>query len=256
MSAPTDPIAYLRRVREAGQHNDVVQMIRDRDSAITRWGRVFASPSRLTPEDLSDFLQFEHNRHWWGLQRRSDILLRRFEAVREMISELLDEDRPIVERIDGLGEPREFDREIWSPILLVTHPDTHGVWNQISESAMRRLGLWPDGTDGASPGTVYGMVDEMLNLTAAEVGVDLWTLDALWWAVEKEHDASRYFVTRSKPARVATRARTAAPARTKTLRAAKAKAVVAEDTFVCQRCWMTKQSRLASDEAGVCIDCA
>jgi hypothetical protein len=255
MTAPSDPIAYLRRLREAGQHNDVVQMIRDRDSALARWGPVFSNPSRLTPDDLSDFLHFEHNRHWWGLQRRSGALLRHFEAVREMIHELLDEDRSIVERVDGLGEPREFDREIWSPILLMTHPDTHGVWNEISESAMRRLGLWPEGTDGATTGTVYGMVDDMLNLTAAEVRVDLWTLDALWWAVEKEHDAARYFVTRSKPTRIAPRGASAAT-RTKTLRTAKARAVVSEDTFVCQRCWTTKQARLASEEAGVCIDCA
>src|SRR5690606_14293283 len=155
MSTPSDPIAYLRRLRDAGNHNDVVQMIRDRDSAIGRWGPVFSAPEDLTPSDLAAFLLFENNRHWWGLQRRTEALVRWFESVQAMIGELTDESRPLVDRIDGLGEPREFDRDIWSPILLVTRPDTYGVWNSISEGAMRRLGLWPGEADAASTGRTY-----------------------------------------------------------------------------------------------------
>ena len=185
MTTPSDPIAYLRRLRDAGNHNDVVQMIRDRDTAIDRWQKVFSTPSLLTESDLAEFLLFEHNRHWWGLQRRTDVLLRWFEAVRAMIAELVDDETPLVTRIDGLGEPREFDRDVWSPILLVTHPDTYGVWNSISESAMRRLGLGPDVADPATEGETYSQVNSVLQRVGADVGTDLWTLDALWWAAEK-----------------------------------------------------------------------
>lgn len=255
MSTPSDPIAYLRRLRDAGNHNDVVQMIRDRDSAIGRWGPVFSAPERLTADDLAAFLLFEHNRHWWGLQRRTDPLTRWFASVQTMVGELLDESRPLAERIDGLGEPREFDREIWSPILLVTHPETYGVWNDISESAMRRLRLWPDDADGGSTGATYALVNEMLQLVADDVQVDLWTLDALWWAAEKEHDPTRHFVARSRvsPTR---RSRPTATARTKTIQADKARAAAAAETFVCQICWTTKPLRLGSDAPGVCVDCA
>jgi hypothetical protein len=252
VTTPADPTAYLRRLRNAGNHNDVVQMIRDRDSAIARWGSVFSRPDRITEDDLAAFLQFEHNRHWWGLQRRTEPLTRWFESVRSMIVELLDDTRRIEERIDGFGEPREFDHDIWSPILLVTHPDTYGVWNSISESAMRRLGLWPDEADGKSTGVAYRHVNEMLLLVCNEVGTDLWTLDALWWAAEKEHDPTRHFVTRRK----VVPARAVKPAPASRSRTAKKAPASGEDTFVCQSCWTTKPVRLGSDTAGLCIDCA
>ncbi|MEX2655630.1 MAG: hypothetical protein WD532_11450 [Acidimicrobiia bacterium] len=255
MTSPTDPIRYLRRLRDAGNHNDVVQMIRDRESAIRQWGSVFSNPSRLTSDQLADFLLFEHNRHWWGLQRRTDRLVGSFEAVRAMIGELLDTDVPLSERIDQLGEPREFDHDVWSPILLVTHPDEYGVWNTISESAMRRLGLWPEVADGATVGETYVRVNEMLGLVRADVDTDLWTLDALWWAAEKEHDPTRHFVARTKPAPVR-RERLPAVTRTRTLQTAKAKVAAVAETFACESCWTTKPLRLASETAGICVDCA
>ena len=252
MTTPSDPIAYLRRLRDAGNHNDVVQMIRDRDSAIARWGPTFSRPERLTADEFADFLLFEHNRHWWGLQRRTDSLTRWFDSVRSMIDDLLDDTQRIEDRIDGLGEPREFDHDVWSPILLVTHPETYGVWNSISESAMRRLGLWPDEAEGKSTGMTYRHMNEMLLLVSNEVGTDLWTLDALWWGAEKEHDPTRHFVTRRKmaPPRPP---RSSAPARARVVTKPRNHT---EDTFVCQSCWTTKPVRLGSDTAGICIDCA
>ncbi|MEX1006158.1 MAG: hypothetical protein WD990_01620 [Acidimicrobiia bacterium] len=251
MTTPSDPIAYLRRLKAAGNHNDVVQMIRDRDTAIAEWGSVFSRPDRLTEEEFAAFLLFEHNRHWWGLQRRTEILTRWFDSVRSMIVDLLDEARRIEARIDSLGEPREFDHEVWSPILLVTHPETYGVWNSISESAMRRLGLWPDEAEGTSTGVTYRHVNETLLLVSDDVRTDLWTLDALWWAVEKEHDPTRHFVARRKVAPTRT-TRTATPR----ARTATKPRPSGEDTFVCQSCWTTKPVRLGSDTAGICIDCA
>ena len=249
------PIAYLKRLRDAGNHNDVVQMIRDRDSVIARYESAFSQPSSLSPDTFAGFLMFENNRHWWGLQRRSDVLVRHIETVRSMIEELVDPTRPVSERIDNLGEPAEFDREVWSPILLITHPDGFGVWNTISESAMRRLELWPAGIDASSVGETYAAVNEMLNVVSSELRIDLWTLDALWWAAEKEHDPTKHFVARSagqRPARIAQPPVT----RTKTLRAAKARAAVVTETFVCQNCWTTKPLRLESESPGFCIDCA
>jgi hypothetical protein len=255
MNVPADPIAYLRRLLSAGSHNDVVQMIRDRDSVIARFGPVFSQPDRLSVSDLSDFLLFEHNRHWWGLQRRTDALLASIDSVRQMIAELLDVERPLAVRIDALGEPAEFDHTVWSPILLVTRPVDYGVWNQISEAAMRRLGLWPSGADDLGTGDTYTALNDVLHLVAAELDTDLWTLDALWWGAEKEHDPTRHFVTRSKPAPVRI-PRPSRPARTTTRRSSKARTEALTETFVCQSCWMTKPTRLASEIAGRCVDCA
>ena len=255
MTTPADPLAYLRRLLEAGNHNDVVQMIRDRSTAIGRWGTVFRNPDRLDADTFTQFLLFEHNRHWWGLQRRTDALVRSMDSVRAMVGELMDESVPVAHRIDGLGHSHEFDHDVWSPILLVTHPEEFGVWSGISESAMRRLGLWPADTDGVTVGTGYVRVNEMLKLVRTEVGTDLWTLDALWWAAEKEHDPTRHFVTTPRP-RPIRRPQTSRPERTRTLQAAKARTAAAEDTFVCRNCWTTKPTRLISATADVCVDCA
>ncbi len=253
---PADPIAYLKRLRDAGNHNDVVQMIRDRDSVIARYQPAFRQPGSLSVETFAEFLRFENNRHWWGLQRRTDALVRHFDSIRAMIDELIDPTQPVSDRIDGLGEPAEFDREVWSPILLIAHPDSFGVWNAISESAMRRLGLWPAGTETSTTGETYTKVNEMLIVISSELRTDLWTLDALWWAAEKEHDPTKHFVARAPGQKPSPRTAQPPGKRTKTLRAAKARTAVVAETFVCQNCWTTKPTRLESTTSGFCIDCA
>ena len=244
----TDPIKRLRRLQESGQHNDVVQMIRDRDSVLAGYGPVFREPEGLDPETLSEFLRFEHNRHWWNLHRREDRLMGSFELVRDVLGELVDESRPIVDRVDVTVEVPGLDSDLYSAILVVAYPERHGVWSGISESAMRRLDLWPEVGEEASEGEAYAVVDEMLATIAAELDVDLWTLDALWWGVEKEHDPARHFVarTRSRPARPA-RSRASAP--TSTARRSE------PETFMCSICFATKPLRLQSSTPGVCVDC-
>lgn len=248
-----DPIPYLRRLLAAGSHNDVVQMIRDRDYAIAEWGSVFSRPEQLDGSDLVRFLHFEHNRHWWGLQGRAETLTASIELIRTLIGELLDPAVSVEDRIDGLGGPLAFDHHVWSPILLVTNPDRYGVWNGISEAAMRRLGLWPGGAESGSTGRRYVAVNEVLLLVRDELETDLWTLDALWWAAEKEHDPTRHFVTRKRPATVS-RPRPSPATRTRTLRATKVKETV--ETFVCTACWTTKPARLRSASGDICVDCA
>ena len=108
----------------------------------------------------------------------------------------------------------------------------------------------------AEPNTVYvgaetyEAVNEMLHLVADDLGTDLWTLDALWWGAEKEHDPTKHFVRRTLPSAAAPkRSRPSAPA-------ARPKKKSGPDTFVCQNCFQTKPVRLASDKPGWCIDCA
>lgn len=248
-TTPSDPIAYLRRLLDAGNHNDVNQMLRDRVPATRRYGTVFSDPGTLTTDDLAGFLLFENNRHWWGLQRRTDGLVRAIDEIRHLVGLLIDDTLPIADRVDAMaGGPPGFDREVWSPILLVTHPDTFGVWNAISESAMRRLRLWPAEVDDLPEGAAYARIDEMLLLVAADLRTDLWTVDALWWAAEKEHDPTRHFVRRGPRAATAPRP---VVTRTATVR----RTVGAGGTFVCRQCWTTKPVRLASSN-GVCVDCA
>ncbi len=246
----TDGLAYLKRLLRSGQHNDVNQIIRDQQMVVDRFGPAFRDPDGLDEATFTQFLQFEHNRHWWNLRRDEAQLIRHFDAVRATLSELVDEDRPIGDRIDSIGDLPGFTPDLYTAILLVAHPETYGVRSGISDSAMQRLGLWPDVANDASDGEVYEAVNEMLHLVASELDTDLWTLDALWWGAEKEHDPTRHFVRR-------TRTSTPAPRRSRpSAPSARPKKKSGPETFICQNCFATKSVRLSSDKPGWCIDCA
>lgn len=252
MATQTDPTRYLRRLLESGEHNDVVQMVRDRQSVLERYGPVFRSPEELDPATLSGFLRFENNRHWWNLHRQEERLVRHFDLLLDVLVELVDETRPLADRVDATADVAGLTSDIYTAILTVAFPDRYGVWSSISEAAMRRLGLWPDIPDGASEGEVYEVVNDMLLTVAADLDVDLWTLDALWWGAEKEHDPAKHFVARTRPSRP-----TSSPRRGPTHSRAPASTPRRSepDTFMCRVCFATKPVRLESDRAGVCVDC-
>ncbi len=79
--------------------------------------------------------------------------------------------------VSGMG------KAVASAILLVAYPDKYGVWNNISEAALRELGIFPDATRGESTGQRYEQVNNVLLRLASDLGIDLWTLDALLWYV-------------------------------------------------------------------------
>ncbi len=245
-----DGLAYLKRLLASGQHNDVNQMIRDQRMVVDRFGPAFRNAEELDEGTFSEFLQFEHNRHWWNLHRDEEQLTRHFDIVRATLVELLDESRPIGDRIDSIGDLPGFTSDLYTAILLVSDPHTYGVRSRISDSAMQRLGLWPDVADDASEGEAYEAVNEMLRLVADELDTDLWTLDALWWGAEKEHDPTKHFVVRRRAAKPASQRR--APSKP----TARPKKKAEPETFVCRNCFATKPIRLSSDTPGLCIDCA
>lgn len=254
MSTYQDPIKYLRRLHDSGQHNDVVQMIRDQRSVLEKYGPIFSEPWGLDHDTFAGFLKFENNRHWWNLHREEAVLLRHFDLVRDVIGELVDPDVPIDERVDAIGDLPGFSTDLYTAILLVVFPEDLGVRSAISDSAMKRLELFPDLDEDASVGLQYALVNEMLGEIADAVGVDLWTLDALWWGVEKEHDPTKHFVKKGRSTSDPKPRRTSSSSPRKPAAPKKFKPVAA--TFVCQNCFSTKQLNLASDTPGLCIDCA
>jgi hypothetical protein len=68
-------------------------------------------------------------------------------------------------------------------ILQVVYPDKYGVLNNIAEEGMKHLRLWPEIPRAATFAERYEAVNKVLTETAAELGIDLWTLDILWWRV-------------------------------------------------------------------------
>lgn len=261
----TDPIRYLRGLADYVRHEDVAQMIRQRDYVIRQYQKVFAPSTiaQLDADEFASFLKFENNRHWWGIQRDEARLVSNMDLLRWALEVLLDEDRPIAERIDEIDPahgPKPvpgLERQVFTPILLISRPDSYGVWNSIAESAMQRLSLWPDLAPTASNGERYVEVNEMLLMVAGELKTDLWTLDALWWGVEKEHDPGKHFTTRRTPpsprATTSPRAAGARPVAKTRQQPKKAQST----TFLCVSCFQQKQLNLVSpNDPNRCIDCA
>ena len=166
---------------------DYQKIVEARDVVLAQYGPVFKRETiaSLTEEVFKSFLRFENNRHWSGLHRQGSRICSDMVKLRETLAVLVDEEKPIQERLDecvesifGLG------RAVLTSILLIAYPDKYGVWNNTSEGALRTLKIWPESRRGASFGERYGILNDLLDKLARDLGIDLWTLDALFWGVK------------------------------------------------------------------------
>ena len=181
-------VAELRSVllglREGMEVHDVV--IPARDEVIEHFGKLLL-PERLdelTEEEFRSFLLFRNNRHWTGLTRHQESMCSDMGRLRDTLALLLDESRPIEGRYtEALSSIRGFGKAVACAVLNVVYPETYGVWNNTSEAGLKQLGLWPDMERGTSRGEKYVRVNEVLHELADALELDLWTLDALWWAL-------------------------------------------------------------------------
>lgn len=214
MSTMTDPrslglperafraaVDRLRAVHASRARDPELQdLIEVRDDVLARYGALFTleGVAALGREEFLGFLRFRNNRHWTGLQRMGPAITADMGLLRQVLAGLLDEGRPIGERLDAAIEERDhgagpvrirrLGKAVLTPILLIAHPARYGVWNGTSEGAMRELGLWPDFDRGESVGSRYERINAIVLAVAEAVGVDLWTLDALWWRALRPAD--------------------------------------------------------------------
>ena len=185
-------VARLRgALSRVGSSDQAAAEIAARDQVLSRYGPVFSLDhiTELDPETLKAFLLFENNQHWSGLHRHGNRICQDMDKLRAALTQLLDEERPLAERLDqattsvnGLG------KAITTAILLVAYPDKYGAWNNTSEGALRELGIWPDFDRGASLGQKYEQVSTLLIHLAEQVDTDLWTLDALYWFILRHEE--------------------------------------------------------------------
>jgi len=169
-----------------------------RDEVLPRYQALFARDKlpELTAEQFRSFLSFKNNRHWKALDRLGPAICEDMPRLRKALDLLLDESKPIRARLNQLIPRRaqayvpRLGKAVLTPILLISYPTKYGVWNQVSEGAMKTLKIWPDPEAGEGLGDRYEKVNSVLLDTSRELGVDLWTLDALWWRVENEIDTA------------------------------------------------------------------
>ena len=163
-----------------------------RDEVFDRYQRVFSPEGLkdLTADEFKSFLLMDNNKHWTGINRYGSRVVKDMDLLRRALGILLDESRPIEDRLRELrppdGDPivKGLGRSVITPILLVAYPDRYGVLNSVSHGAMKDLGLWPQIERGSDFATRYAKANEVLTTLADELDLDLWTLDEMWWRVE------------------------------------------------------------------------
>lgn len=157
-------------------------IVESRDEVINRFGRLL-SPDHLpslTKEEFAAFLDFKNNNHWSAIDQNIPLVTADMAALRNALLQLHDEERPLAERYDAAREVSGLGKARITSILLVTHPQSYGVWNKPSEEGLRQLKIWPKLGSKTTEGELYEAVNDTLLYLADALGIDLWTLDILW----------------------------------------------------------------------------
>lgn len=162
------------------------EIVEPRDEVFARFQPILslAHTHQLTADEFIPFLYFENNHHWSGLYRQGLRAASDVPALRRALALLLDESKSIRDRFPAaLAQASGLGKGIATAVLTVAYPERYGVWNNTSEAALRELGLWQQGERGEGLGGRYERVNALLVRLAGDLGIDLWTLDALWWHI-------------------------------------------------------------------------
>jgi hypothetical protein len=149
------------------------------------WGVIFSAKgiATLTKQDMTGFLSYRQNKRWREISK--DDVTADMDRLRQALLVLIDESRPVAERLNELEPGRgalavpHLGKAKLTPILLVTYPRRYGVWNDYSERALRGMGLFPEFEEGARLGDQYAAVDAVLVDLATRYNVTLWWLDVI-----------------------------------------------------------------------------
>jgi hypothetical protein len=121
------------------------EIVAHRGRVLAMYGPIF-SPGHiadLTKEEFTSFLDPRNNRHWEGLRRKGLGAAEDMDNLLRALAILLNEGRPIRERFpQALDMVTGMGKGLATAILTVAYPDKYGVWNNTSEAALRKTGLW------------------------------------------------------------------------------------------------------------------
>jgi hypothetical protein len=180
-------LAALRSaLDEMEARGDVMESVAARDEVFDHFQPIFALEHlpELDQDEFHSFLLFKNNRHWSSLHRHSPQMCADMPRLREALAVLLDDTQPIGERVDyAVTRVHGMGKAVATAILLIVFPEKYGVWNGTSERGLRELKLWPAIEAGLSLGERYAQINETLRQLAADLQIDLWTLDVSWWGL-------------------------------------------------------------------------
>jgi hypothetical protein len=177
---PADQIAQFRDTTPS------VMALKLQELEVTQyWGVIFSPKgiATLIKQDMTGFLSYRQNKRWREISK--DDVTADMDRLRQALLVLIDETRPLAERLDALEPGRgelavpHLGKAKLSPILLVTYPRQYGVWNDYSERALRGMGLFPEFAPDWHLGEQYAAVNAVLVDLATRYRVSLWWLDVI-----------------------------------------------------------------------------
>ncbi|MBP6965140.1 MAG: DUF1016 family protein [Armatimonadetes bacterium] len=178
--------ALREKLPSALSHPDVGPIAAAKEQVIGHYGPLFRADSlgSVNLDEFRSFLDFRNNRHWGGLHRQVGFIFADPPALRNVLYVLADEGRPVEERIDNaVAGVQGMGKAIITAFLHVAYPEKYAVWNNTAEGALKQIGLWPAFDRGATVGAKYSRINDLIKRISADLELDLWTLDAVWWAL-------------------------------------------------------------------------
>lgn len=162
-------------------------MLTDEQNVIAKYGSMFEMNNLdyLTADGFTSFLLYENNKHWTSLHRQGKLITSNMEKLRSTLRELLDESRPINERIDnvlpdGKSHISGLGKAILTAILLVVFPKKYAVYNKVTEYAMKYFEIFPKFTGTETAGDKYLKINTVINDIANRNRLSLWQMDHVW----------------------------------------------------------------------------
>ncbi len=145
------------------QHWNLQQIAQAKRDVVARYAGVFSAANleQLDRDTILGFLKFQNNQHWYGLDRLGGRLTTDIPRLREALRLLVDENKPLRERLNQLRPPAGppflagLGPALITGILQVTYPEHYGVLNKITAQGMKRLALWPSPSPGKSFASTY-----------------------------------------------------------------------------------------------------
>lgn len=177
-------------------HPDFTDITTHKDVVLARYQPVFSASHipELTQAEFASFLLFRNNHHWTSMNRVGKFMMEDMDLLREALTILVDESRPVRDRLNELRPERYWGEHskvshlgmpMLTAILQVTQPDKYGVWNNTSDAGLKAVQLWNKDWGKQPAGDSYVEMNEIYLYFAKELDIDLWTLDSLWWMMKK-----------------------------------------------------------------------
>jgi len=162
---------------------------------IEKYGAIFSmlNLDNLSEEDFKTFLNFKTNNHWTNLERQKNLIIKNgniedLNKLRSGLKILVDETLPIKNRLDILipnNKPnfiRYLGRAILTAILTVVFPTKYCNYNNTTEVALKKLGLFPK-SEYKSFSDIYVKVNDISLKIAKQYDLSLLMLDSLLWVI-------------------------------------------------------------------------